>query len=488
MKNEEWCYIADVHSGKSWEYCKPILDYDIIREDNQKLLLDIGKKALSTNESIKQNIVPAKNALGELKKIQIEQADLDTNISTQQKTIFNINTNLKSLLSSQEIWNKQNALINKLKFEIEKKKRSNGDKRNPYICEGMLLYESEADGDGLIGHYYDNENWQGSYKEFKDSFINLDCTGSAPHGLNPNNFSVEWEGYLYAPSTSKYVFIIEADDGVILNVNDSDVVFHRQSMRIEISDKVDHPYKTYSAPVKLFGGDKVKIKLRYFHSIHNDVNEEGLCFLKLMWKNEEFNEEFIPTKYLYSANTFPPLKVFDFNINDSTLKKLYENDTAFKNSDRYLLQDIPPEFLGSTMLKMTTRYQGDQLKFSVNTPTIVFIAYLSHYPKFLPDEFENTGLVMSLLQVDKGLNKTAKKLTAIKSGKLLIYQKKFAAGEVKIKFTKKDGVNKRGIPMVLFFGFDSKANAPVACGGKLLEVSNSSSKIFASCIFNYVIH
>jgi len=481
MKNQEWCYVADTKpGGKNWEYCQPIMDYDKVREDNQKMLQEISRKANEADLNIKQNIVPAKNALDELNNLKNDQAKLDTDIASQKKTIDNINLNLQSLQSSRAIWEKQNELITKLNFEIEKKKKKKGNQRDPFICEGMLLYEDETLGDGLIGYYYDNENWLGSYQEHKDKNIDFDFTGSAPHDLNPNNFSIHWEGFLYAPTDGNYIFVIEADDGAILNVNDMDVVIHRQNIRIEISNKTQHPYKTYSAPVKLFGGTKVKISLKYYHSVHNDINEDGLCFIKLYWYNEEIKEKIIAGRYLYSSNSFPPLKVFDFNYNDSTLKKLYENDTAFKNSDNYLLQDIPPEFVGSSMLKMITRFQKDVLLFSVNTPTIVYVAYLSHYPKFLPEEFENTGLVMSLLQIDKGLVKTAKRLTAKKSGKLLIYKKKFAKGEVRIKLHKV-GINQKGIPMIMFFGFDSKANAPIECGGKPIEVSNSTSKFFQSC-------
>jgi len=35
-------------------------------------------------------------------------------------------------------------------------------------CAGMLLYEEENEGDGLIAHYYDNEAWLGDFKERKD--------------------------------------------------------------------------------------------------------------------------------------------------------------------------------------------------------------------------------------------------------------------------------------------------------------------------------
>jgi len=36
-------------------------------------------------------------------------------------------------------------------------------------CVGMSGYESEAPGDGIIGYYYDNEVFQGSYKSRVDS-------------------------------------------------------------------------------------------------------------------------------------------------------------------------------------------------------------------------------------------------------------------------------------------------------------------------------
>ena len=73
-------------------------------------------------------------------------------------------------------------------------------------CKGMLLYEHEDDGDGLIGHYFDNENWLGNYKEKKASgSINFDWTDSSPMpGINIRNFSVEWKGWLEIPVNEKY--------------------------------------------------------------------------------------------------------------------------------------------------------------------------------------------------------------------------------------------------------------------------------------------
>ena len=224
-----------------------------------------------------------------------------------------------------------------------------------------------------------------------------------------------------------------------------------------------------------------RIILLYYHSVHDDLVEDGQSFIKLTWNSDEFDEYILPKKYLYRSNSFPPLKVTGFSNEDAFLRKLDENDPAFKNSDRYILQDIPEEFIGSSVLKYNTRVFKDQLTFHINTPAVVYIGYLAHYPNPLPLEFENTGLTMSLLQIDKNANKNAKKLIAKKSGLLYIYKKKYSMGSVKVPLNK-IGLNVKGIPLVLFFGFDSTSISPVACSGDETNISLSSSSHFKDCV------
>ena len=133
------------------------------------------------------------------------------------------------------------------------------------------------------------------------------------------------------------------------------------------------------------------------------------------------------------------------------------------------------------MLKYNTRILKDQLTFHINTPAVIYVAYLAHYPNPLPLDFENTGLTMSLLQIDKNANKNAKKLIAKKSGLLSIYKKKYSMGSVKIPLNK-IGLNSKGIPLILFFGFDSTSITPVACSGDENNVSLSSSRYFRDCV------
>jgi len=47
-----------------------------------------------------------------------------------------------------------------LETEIEELEKVASNDR-PENCEGLLGYEEEASGDGLMGYYYDNEDFQG---------------------------------------------------------------------------------------------------------------------------------------------------------------------------------------------------------------------------------------------------------------------------------------------------------------------------------------
>jgi len=364
-------------------------------------------------------------------------------------------------------------------------------------CAGMLLYEEENEGDGLIAHYYDNEAWLGDFKERKDPTINFFWTGTSPiKGVNPNNFSVKWEGYLKAPYTGEFIFAVECDDGASLILNNELIITHKMhTVEDENKERTDkwlnseakkrkngemNLNKKYSKPMHLSGGSKFKITLLYFHSIHDHLNEDEDTFIRLFWSSDEIEEVIIPKRYFYSNNSFPPLKITDFDPHEAVIRKLNENDLAFKNSDTYVLQDIPPEYYGAITLKYDTRIKKKSLKFRINSPTIVYAAYLSHYPNPLPSDFENTQQYINLLQIDKNVSKNQKKILSKKSGMMNIFKKSFSAGKVKIPLAS-NGLNVKGVPLVLFFGFDPSVGGPITCGGKEINISNPSGEHFKEC-------
>ena len=202
--------------------------------------------------------------------------------------------------------------------------------------------------------------------------------------------------------------------------------------------------------------------------------------MKLTWATDEWEEQVIPRKYLYTTNGYPPLKITEFPPEEAIVRRLIENDLAFKNSRTYILQDIPKEYLGAPTLKWNTRIKSEVASFHINAPNVVYIAYLAHYPNPLPGDYENTQQSMSLIQIEEKANKNQKKYIARKSGMLRIFKKTYPEGKITIPF-KQNGYNIKGVPLVMWFGYDTNSGGPVTCGGKELNISNTNGPYYHSC-------
>jgi hypothetical protein len=534
-KNKEWCYVdASAKGDKPWDYCKPIMDYDKIREENQEQLKQFSIKARKVNTDIESNISPGQQSLDDLKKVRQGQAELDQKINQLINQIATINNNMQNLFNTKSQWEKEENkavdLAEKIDHRLDKKKEDEANNQPtemdktedtikkeiasnkcviaPFLqsriisplftCEGMLMYEEDSYGDGLVGQYFDNESFLGDYKEQKDPNIDFDWTGASPiEGVNPSNFSVRWEGFIYAPVTANYQFAVECDDGATVTLNNKIIVSHQMySASSESKGRVDkwltnevnkrrQPGKNYnkstSTHVKLTGGSKFKIVVSYYHSVHDDFRDNEKAFVRLYWQSDEFEETLVSRMYLYSSNSYAPLKVSGFSSDTAVVRKLLENDLAFKNSEEYILQDIPTEFQGSTTLKLNVKHMDKELKFYSNIPVIVYLGRLAHYPNPIPNDFENTGEYMSLLQIKKpNNNQSHQSIDSNRSALIEIHKKKFDAGKILIPLNRKS-INVKGIPLIVFFGFDSQISSPISCGGDEMWISDPNSANFKGC-------
>lgn len=536
LLNQEWCYVDEGAKGdRPWDYCKPTMDYDKIREETQNQIQQFTVQARKTLGSVEANIGPGQSALDSLKRVRTGQAELDSKINQLIKEILTLNSNMQNLFNTKDQWEKEEDLATEIatKTEMRTQKAKEDAANNfsakmdtsdetikkevsntkaviaPYLqerivnptfdCGGMLQYEEDAPGDGLTASYYDNETFMGEQVEVKDPSINFDWTGASPTlGINPSNFSVRWEGFIYAPFTSNYQFAIECDDGGTITVNNELVVSHKMySATDESKARVDdwlnnevqkrlHPSKNFdkstSINVKLTGGSKFKIVVSYYHSVHNDVMDNLKSFVRLYWSSDEFEETLVLKNYLFTQNSFAPLKISGFDLDNAVIRKIYENDLAFKNSDVYIMQDVPEEFRGLTTLKLNSKYLLKQLQFEINIPVIVYIAHMDHYPVPVSDDWEDTGEYLSLLQIEKPLPGAPHPivLNSKRSALMRIHKKIYQEGKVNIPLNL-SGVNAKGMPLIAFFGFDSAISSPTSCGGKELWISDPNSSYFKSC-------
>ena len=240
--------------------------------------------------------------------------------------------------------------------------------------------------------------------------------------------------------------------------------------------------KMTSQGVLLSAGDKYIIRIKYYHSVH-DFNDENIKnYIKFTWSSDAMEEEIVEKQYLFPENILAPGKLSGLSKEIGVMRKLNENDLAFKDSKLFILQDIPREYLGSPSLKLNSLYKMDSIKFKLNIPMIVYVAKPEHYPRAFDDDFENMNQFLSVLEMDEPSDKEKEKLTFEAKNSMLfrIYKKKFEAGLVDIKLNK-TGLSSKGSPLILFFGVDSSNNSPTACGGELLWVSQQNSPHFKEC-------
>ncbi len=529
---KEWCYIDSPKEGdKIWEFCIPILDYDKLRENVQKQLKNISIEAEKLTDEVRKVHNPAQNALDELRKIKDSQTLVSTKLAELSKDIENLSYDLNNLNDLKNRWKSlediscdvaqeiENKVKNKILLEsnnfnklqetssevIRAEESYNNQKINPSLqyklldnsfdCQGKLIYEDEGSGDGVIAQYYDNPDFLGESTELKERKIDFDWSlDNPPENINPSVFSALFVGYILAPLTSNYLFSLECDDSCQLSVNYNILISHKMNfasvdskqrvdkwLNREVSGMISHSgqiYKSKSKPIYLVGGTKYKVEIRYSHSTHNDSQNLGKSFLKLLWNSDEFQEKIISQKNLFSQNANPPIKI---NSEHFPIRKLIENDLAFKDSAKYILQDIPNDYVGSTCLKLNTKFKEASINFEVNIPTYVYIGRFEHYPKSIFNDWENTGERLSILEISQKPNSVDRlKFESIRSGVMKIYRKKFDAGFISIPLNRQY-INSKGIPLVIFFGSDNLLLNQISCGGKELWVSDPNSESFSEC-------
>jgi DNA-binding beta-propeller fold protein YncE/4-amino-4-deoxy-L-arabinose transferase-like glycosyltransferase len=170
----------------------------------------------------------------------------------------------------------------------------------PGVAEQVIpptaLYTLELAGNGLLGKYYQGNNWAGApvYTQ-KDLFI-------FPNDLVPAPFSIEWEGKIYAPRAGADTFGPHSDDGSLLYLDGKLVV-----------DNGGHHADRYVENRLNLTEGLHDLRLRYFQ-------DDGGRRMELWWIPPGGAKEMVPVAYLFPPGVTPVTPpTAEFQVPSSTL-------------------------------------------------------------------------------------------------------------------------------------------------------------------------
>lgn len=139
-------------------------------------------------------------------------------------------------------------------------------------------------GTGLYGEYYNTRDFKERKATRTDATINFDWGSGSPHpGINSDNFSIRWTGWVQPKTSGLVTFHVIGDDGVRLWVDDKLII---NEWRVQAAKEFA------SQALHMEAGKKYDIKLEYFE-------QGGAAVVKLFWSAPSLPKEIIPHDHLY---------------------------------------------------------------------------------------------------------------------------------------------------------------------------------------------
>ena len=509
LSGKEWCYVDPNAGGApNWGYCRPTLDYDKVRMKARDSMMEMIVEVRKVTDLVSAQITPASQTIQLLTSLKAKQNAIDARMTQIISAINNLESNYQTLLETKSKWEYVDQQIIALENELGplREMNANGElNKNPNNCNGLLGYEAEGSGDGLIGKYYNNEDFIGKFFERRDEIVDFLWENECPAPtINEENFSIKWSTWLRVPATGKYTFYSDSDDGNSLYVNGQTAISHLMGASSAIGDSKKnswldsengnfkegklqqisekrHKEQTLSAsgPIYLNGGMKYKLSFLMFHSVHSENINKGTAYGRLSWSSDQLEKQLIDQNFFYTSNKVAPLKIAGLDPSTMVLSILRDNDDAFKNSEEYKLQDIPFQYQNKPSIRLDLEFTTAQLKFTTTSPIAIYIAIDANRQNPLPTDFDDQQEGFSVLRILKTAKAIDNKVKASESNLYKVYKKKFPAGIIKIPLlqTKKSPTNR----LILFYSLDSAASSPISCGGETILLSSKTSPAYDKC-------
>ncbi|MDA8988950.1 DUF1592 domain-containing protein [Opitutales bacterium] len=171
---------------------------------------------------------------------------------------------------------------------------------------------------GLVGKYFNTEGMnkrKSIHTEKIDSVIDFNYSNKSPlKGMNPNKFSIYWEGSILPRESGWYEFFVKSPNGFEFRINQKN-----SSPTIEQKVSTGMLHET-SAKLYLLGGRPYPFSLNYFKF------DDPKASIELRWKTPIGKKEIIPADYFYTQ-VVPPSFVIQQKLPPDDASHGYERGT-----------------------------------------------------------------------------------------------------------------------------------------------------------------
>lgn len=167
---------------------------------------------------------------------------------------------------------------------LKAKAFSPGSRDSGTASAGFLIDGGPGSGNGLTGTYFSNIDLTGNTHVRVDPTVDFDWGGGSPiNGVDGNNWSVRWTGFVQPRVTGNITFTTATDDGVRVWVNN----------QLVIDNWTYHAYTLDNGAINLTTGTKYPIQMEFFQGY-------GGSLAHLYWSNFLQSIAPIPQNQMYS--------------------------------------------------------------------------------------------------------------------------------------------------------------------------------------------
>ena len=237
----------------------------------------------------------------------------------------------------------------------------------------------KINGEGI----YSTQAWRKKHGQFRevtmeriDSQVDFDWARNTPgKPISEDNFKVDWNGYIQAPSNGVYRFEAEADDGVRVWINDQLVINNWKDAESGAEGNVmgNKTSVLKDGKLRLKAGRKYSIRVSYYEKRRNAA-------ISLFWSSKKMEREVIPQSALFTSVD---------QTSGNGLKGVY------RSQYQYLCYTVKNKNLYAISLE----WPGDELVLEVPRPSADAKVSLLGLPGTLPWTYKEGKLVVNLRKV-----------------------------------------------------------------------------------------